>query len=82
VEFFGGLAMVLGLFTQPAALLLIVFTTAATLTSHRYWQFSDPTQYRAQNTNFWKNVSMMGGMLLLLVTAGGRFSIDAVLRRR
>jgi putative oxidoreductase len=82
VEFFGGLAIMLGLFTEWAAILMVVFTIIATLTSHRYWEFSDPAQYRAQNTNFFKNVTMMGGMLLLFVTAGGRYSLDALLRRR
>ena len=81
VEFFGGLAIMLGLFTEAAAILMVVFTIIATLTSHRYWEFSDAAQYRAQNTNFWKNVTMMGGMLLLFVTAGGRYSIDALFRR-
>jgi uncharacterized membrane protein YphA (DoxX/SURF4 family) len=35
-----------------------------------------------QLTQFWKNVSMMGGQMLLFVTAGGRFSADALLRRK
>lgn len=82
VEFFGGLAIMLGLFTEAAALLMVAFTIIATVTSHRYWEFSDPAQYRAQNTNFYKNVTMIGGILLLFVTAGGRYSVDALFRRR
>ena len=82
VEFFGGLAIMLGLFTEAAAILMVVFTIMATVTSHRFWEFSDPAQYRAQNTNFFKNVTMIGGMLLLFVTAGGRYSVDALFRRR
>ena len=35
-----------------------------------------------QHTQFWKNVTMMGGLVLLFVTAGGRFSLDGLLRRR
>ena len=81
VEFFGGLAILLGFMSAYAAPLMLVFTVIATVTSHRFWQFSDPAQYRAQNTNFWKNVSMMGGMLLLFVTAGGRYSVDWMLFR-
>ena len=81
VEFFGGLAIMLGLFTEAAAILMVVFTIIATITSHRFWEFSDPAQYRAQNTNFFKNVTMIGGMLLLFVTAGGRYSVDALFRR-
>src|SRR5579875_1558009 len=67
VEFFGGLAIVLGFLTNYAALLMLVFTLVATFTSHRFWQYTDPAQYRMQNINFWKNVSMMGGMILLFV---------------
>jgi putative oxidoreductase len=82
VEFFGGIAVLTGLATPYAALLIFVFTVIATATSHRFWEYTDPAQYRAQNTNFWKNVSMMGGMLLLAVTGGGRYSIDRLLFRR
>ena len=82
VEFFGGLALVLGFFTPYAAVLMLLFTIIATASSHRFWEFTDPAQYRAQNTNFWKNICMMGGMLLLWLTAGGRYSLDRVLFRR
>jgi uncharacterized membrane protein YphA (DoxX/SURF4 family) len=82
VEFFGGLALVLGFLTPYAAILILLFTIIATGTSHRFWEFTDAAQYRTQNTNFWKNISMMGGMLLLWVTEGGRYSLDRVLFRR
>ena len=81
LEFIGGVCILLGLATRYAALAILVFTIAASLTSHRYWEFTG-AQYRAQSTQFWKNVSMMGGLVLLFVTAGGRFSLDALLRRR
>src|SRR5215470_7524699 len=42
VEFFGGLAIVFGLWTRYAAVLMILFVIAATLISHRYWEFTDP----------------------------------------
>jgi putative oxidoreductase len=82
VEFFGGLAVLLGFATPYAALLMVVFTIIATATSHRFWEFTDPAQHRAQSSNFWKNVSMMGGMLVLFASGGGRFSIDRLLFRR
>jgi putative oxidoreductase len=81
VEFFGGLAVLIGFLTPYATFLMLLFTIIATATSHRFWEFADPAQYRVQSTNFWKNVSMMGGMLLLIVTAGGRYSVDRLLRR-
>ena len=82
VEFFGGLALLLGFATRYAALLMILFVIAATLISHRYWEFAEATQRRIQNVNFYKNVAMIGGLFFLFVSAGGRFSIDGWLRRR
>jgi putative oxidoreductase len=82
VEFFGGLAVLVGFATPYAALLMLLFTIIATASSHRFWEFSDPAQYRAQSTNFWKNVSIMGGMLVLFASGGGRLSIDRLLFRR
>jgi putative oxidoreductase len=78
VEFFSGVAVILGLFTVPAAAFMLLFTIAASLVVHRFWEYTDPGQYRMQSTNFWKNISMMGGMILLFVTSGGRFSLDAL----
>jgi putative oxidoreductase len=82
VEFLGGLALLLGGATRYAALLMLLFTVIATFSSHRFWTFTDPAQYSAQHTQFWKNVSMMGGLVCLFVTAGGRFSLDGLLRRQ
>jgi putative oxidoreductase len=81
VEFFGGLAILLGCATRYAAVLILLFTIIATFSSHRYWDFADPAQRSAQHTQFWKNVSMMGGIVLLFVTGAGRFSVDWLLRR-
>lgn len=82
VEFLGGIAIVLGLATRYAALVILIFTIIASFSSHRYWTFADPAQYSGQHTQFWKNVTMKGALVLLFVTAGGRWSLDALLRRR
>jgi putative oxidoreductase len=81
VEFFGGLALLLGFATRYAVLLMLAFMLVATFSSHRWWTFPE-AQRGNQQAHFWKNVAMMGGMLALFVTGGGRFSIDALLRRR
>jgi uncharacterized membrane protein YphA (DoxX/SURF4 family) len=44
VEFFGGLAIVLGLQTRYAALLMAAFTVSATLISHRFWESQDAAE--------------------------------------
>lgn len=80
VEFFGGVALILGFATRYTALLMILFTAAAAWTSHRYWTVPEAARGR-QFTQFWKNVTMIGGFLALFVTGGGRFSLDGLLRK-
>jgi putative oxidoreductase len=81
VEFAGGLALVLGAWTRCGALMLIVFTIIATLIGHRYWEIADAAARRMQQSHFAKNVTIIGGLVLLLVTGGGRFSVDGWRRR-
>jgi putative oxidoreductase len=82
VEFFGGLAILLGLATRYVALVLLLFTIIATFSSHRFWDFADAAQRGQQQTHFLKNVSMMGGQLLLFITGAGRCALDRLLARR
>jgi putative oxidoreductase len=76
VEFFGPIFIAVGFKTRAAALLMALFTVAATLISHRYWEFSDAAQYVAQRTNFFKNVAILGGLLLLMARGAGPYSVD------
>jgi putative oxidoreductase len=82
IEFFGGIALLLGLATRYVALLMFLFVLIAAVSSHRYWTFTDAAQYRNQNSHFYKNMSMMGGLLFLFVAGAGRFSLDYWLGRR
>jgi len=75
VEFVGGLAVVFGLMTRCAALLMILFVIVATLISHRFWVLQG-AERRMQSVQFAKNVAIIGGFLFALVTGGGRFSLD------
>jgi putative oxidoreductase len=81
VEVLCGILILLGAATRYAALLVLLFTIFATFSSHRYWSVPEAQQAN-QSSHFWKNISMMGGQVLLFVTAGGRYSIDAWLRRK
>jgi len=80
VEFFGGLAIVFGLALREAAILMILFVVVATLISHRFWEIHDAAR-RAQEVNFFKNVAIVGGFLLLFACGGGRFALDRLFRR-
>lgn len=69
LEALGGLAILLGLWSRYAGLLLAFFTLAAAAIFHS--NFSDP----AQTTSFMKNVAMAGGLLLLFANGSGRYAL-------
>ena len=81
VEFLSGVFVLFGFATRYASLMLILFMIIATFSSHRYWNFTDPQQYQSQNSIYWKNVSMTGGIVLLFVTGAGRYAIDRLFMR-
>ena len=82
VEFVGGIMIVTGFRARPASLLMILFVIVATGISHRYWEYADTAARRAQESQFFKNLSILGGFLLLYVCGAGRFSLDTLSRRR
>ena len=82
VEFVGGIMIVTGLKTRHASLLMILFVIVATGISHRYWEYVDAAARRAQESQFFKNLSIIGGFLLLYVCGSGRFGLDALLGHR
>jgi putative oxidoreductase len=82
VEFVGGILIVTGLKTRYASLLMILFVIVATGISHRFWDFADAAARRSQESQFFKNLAIIGGFLVLYVAGAGRFALDAVLGRR
>ena len=79
---FGGLALMLGFATRYAALIMGIFLLVATFSSHRYWDFTDAAARRAQDSNFYKNVAILGGVFPLFACGAGRFSLDNWLRKQ
>ena len=74
VEFLGSIALILGVWTRPLALLFAFFTLAAGLIGHPYWTMTGAD--RLMNMmHFYKNVSLMGGFFLLYVTGAGKYAI-------
>lgn len=75
LEFFAGLAIMLGFFTRPIAIILAVYTLATAIIGHPFWSMSGTAQMAAE-INFYKNISIIGGLLLLSVTGAGPYSLD------
>jgi putative oxidoreductase len=78
VEFFVSVAIVLGVLTRPLAVLMAVYTLATAFLGHHYWTMTG-TAHLESEINFYKNVSIIAGFLLLYVTGAGRYSLDALL---
>jgi putative oxidoreductase len=75
VELGFGILIAIGCLTRPIAIIFAVYTVATAFIGHRYWALTGMDQYMAM-INFYKNVSIAGGLLLLAVTGPGRLSID------
>ena len=74
-ELGAGIAITLGIVTRPVAILLALYTFATALLGHHFWTMEGPAR-AAGEINFFKNMSIMGGLLLLYLTGAGRYSID------
>jgi len=73
-ELVGSSTVVLGYFARFGAVLLLIFLIPTTLIFHNI--FVDPKMM----IQFIKNVSMFGGILVLLAVGPGRLSLDYLLR--
>ncbi|MDR7100643.1 putative oxidoreductase [Lysobacter niabensis] len=69
-----GIALILGLWTRPLAMLMALFVLGTGLIGHPFWSMEGAD--RAMNmTHFYKNLAIIGGLLLLAVTGPGRFAL-------
>ena len=67
--------IVLGFFTRPLAVLFVFYTLGTALIGHHYWDMSGDA-VMPNMINFFKNISIAGGFLLLAVAGPGAISID------
>jgi len=73
----GGLSILLGYHAKLGAWLIVLFLIPVTLMMHKFWTVSDPMMAQIQMILFMKNVSMLGGALLISQFGAGPFSLDA-----
>jgi putative oxidoreductase len=74
IELGASLALVLGIYTRCAAIVLIVFTILATLMFHNFWA-SPPAQVTAQTVQFLKNLELIGLFAMIAAFGPGAYSL-------
>ena len=67
-----GLALATGRAPRLSALALAATIVPTTLAGHAYWQEHDPGTRANQKVHFFKNVSMLGGLLIAGVDTAGK----------
>jgi len=76
VEIAGSLALIAGFQTRIAAAVLALFTLVATFFFHAFWAAA-PEQAFVQQLMFFKNIAVVGGLLVLVASGAGALSVDA-----
>ena len=73
----GALSILLGYRAKIGAWLLVLFLVPVTLAMHNFWAVHDPMMAQIQIGMFMKNVSILGGALLISQLGSGPLSLDA-----
>jgi putative oxidoreductase len=76
LEVVAGVAILVGYRTRLAALALALFTLLASVLFHNFWAMP-AEQQMMQQLMFMKNLSITGGLLLLVALGAGGWSLDA-----
>ena len=70
-------AVAVGAFTRLSATLMVFYTLGTSLVEHRYWTVTGADHVDSMEA-FYKNLSIMGGFLLLYIAGAGKYSVDAL----
>jgi putative oxidoreductase len=73
----GALSIVLGYKARWGAWMIVLFLVPVTLMMHNFWTVQEPMMRQMQMAMFMKNISMLGGALLITWFGSGPLSMDA-----
>jgi putative oxidoreductase len=80
-EILGAVSVMIGWQARVGAGMLIVFLLIATPIFHDFW-VKDASEQRMQMISFFKNLSILGGLLIVMARGAGLCSIDNLMARR
>jgi putative oxidoreductase len=81
IALMGGLSVLVGLHARFGAALLVLFLIPVTFLMHNFWSFVDPSLIELERAMFMKNLTMLGGALLIAYFGAGPMSFDALIER-
>ena len=73
----GGLSILLGYRAKIGAWLIVLFLVPVSFSMHKFWGIADPMTAQMQMIHFMKNMSMLGGALLISQFGAGPLSLHA-----
>ena len=75
VEVLGSIALIVGYQTRVVAVIMAIFTLAASFAGHPFWNVP-ADQVLVTQLMFFKNIAIIGGFLILASAGAGKLSID------
>lgn len=62
----GGLSILLGAWPVVGVALLVIFLVGVSFKMHAFWSATDPMAKMGDSINFWKNMALVGALLMFL----------------
>lgn len=76
IEVLGSVALLIGYKTRYAAFALAAFTLFASFIGHAFWAVPAEQAF-VQQLMFFKNIAVVGGLLILATAGAGKLSLDS-----
>ena len=76
IELLGSFSLLTGLWAQPAAAVMFVYLAIVSVCLHDFWRMNGMAA-GANQTQFFKNLGIMGGLLMIAAYGPGRWAIQA-----
>ncbi len=61
----GGLGLMFGVAPEASLTFLLIFLVPVTFKMHAYWKVTDPNAKMGEQVNFYKNLALIGAILML-----------------
>lgn len=78
IALLGGVSVAIGYRARWGAWLIVIFLVPVTFMMHNFWMINDPAMREVQQAMFMKNISMLGGALLITYFGAGPLSVDGL----